>query len=376
MPAPTTAAAGWLGVVRGTTDSTAPLPPATATATVVEPAATLLVTGADTSAGAFFPAERRGIRAWSPRVRWSVAISIVLLIAVVAGSVLIARSISANNLAAQELTAAVAELEAAESLAEEPEAVLATTVASYDDTVELARATADSAAPPLVAVAGMTAQPLLDASSAALAALVAQLDAASFEDPPEAYEREEIDLAEIAQVESATQTATDHAERVTTAIREVSAAQTALQEKLNALRIAQVTLGASLPETAVLIVGENRRALQSFRDAVIAAAAAVGAAQSVGRIGRRRTARLRRSRQRAARRPGARRQWHAADAADAACEPRAAADADHRPRAATRTRAGTGARAGPRRPTRRRRRPLRRVIAGRLARALASASMS
>ena len=282
--AQTAAAAGWLGIVGGNDSATVP-PPIVAATAVDEPSAVLPATAVDTSAGAFFPAERRGIRGWTPRVRWSVAISIVLLIAVVAGSVLIARSIAANNLAAQELAAAVAELEAAEALAVEPESALATTIESYDATVELARATADSAAPPLAAVAGMTAQPPLDASNAALAALVAQLDATSLEDPPEPYEREEIDLTDITEVEAATQTAANHAERVTTAIREVGAAQVALQEKLDALRAAQVALGASLPETAALIAGENPRALQSFRDAVTAAAAAVGAAQTAGGSG-------------------------------------------------------------------------------------------
>lgn len=63
------------------------------------------------------------------------------------------------------------------------------------------------------------------------------------------------------------------------------ATQAALQEKLDALRAAQMTLGASLPETAVLIVGENRRALQTFRDAVIAASVAVPAAQNAGGSG-------------------------------------------------------------------------------------------
>jgi hypothetical protein len=236
-------------------------------------------------AGSFSPAPRRGIRAWSSKVRWSVAVSIVLLIGVVAASVLIAQNVAANNLAAQELAAAVAELEAAEEAATQPQSLLDDAVAEYEDTVDIAQATADNAGPPLAAIAGMAPQPLLDASNAALAALVAQLAASSIGDLPEPYERGDVDLTDIDAVQGATAAAEEHATRVITATREVRAAQAALQEKLDALRAAQVPLGASLPEAAALIVEENRRALQSFKDAVIATAAAVPNAQNAGGSG-------------------------------------------------------------------------------------------
>ena len=54
-----------------------------------------------TPAGAFFPAQRRGLFAWSKRVRWSVAASVVLLAAVVAGSVILAQTLAANTRAAE-----------------------------------------------------------------------------------------------------------------------------------------------------------------------------------------------------------------------------------------------------------------------------------
>jgi hypothetical protein len=235
--------------------------------------------------GSFSPAPRRGIRAWSSKVRWSVAVSIVLLIGVVAASLLIAQNVAANNLAAQELAAAVAELEAAEEAATQPQSLLEDAVAEYEDTVDIAQATADNAGPPLAAVAGMAPQPLLDASNAALAALVAQLAASSIGDLPEPYERGDVDLTDIDAVQGATAAAEEHATRVITATREVRAAQAALQEKLEALRAAQVALGASLPEAAALIVEENRRALQSFKDAVIATATAVPTAQNAGGSG-------------------------------------------------------------------------------------------
>jgi hypothetical protein len=214
-----------------------------------------------------------------------VAVSIVLLIGVVVASVVIAQTISANNVAARELAAAVADLEAAEETATQPQSVLDAAVKKYDETVEMARATADSAGPPLAAIAGMAAQPLLDASNATLAALVAQLDASTLDDMPEPYERGDVDVTDIEEVRAATTIAEDHADLVTTATREVTTAQAALQEKLDALRAAQVVLGGSLPETAVVIVGENPDALQSFRDAVIAASVAVPAAQNAGGSG-------------------------------------------------------------------------------------------
>jgi hypothetical protein len=241
-------------------------------------------TGPATS-GSFFPAKRRGIGGWSSKIRWSVAVSIVLLIGVVVASVVIAQTISANNVAARELAAAVADLEAAEETATQPQSVLDAAVKKYDETVESARVTADSAGPPLAAIAGMAAQPLLDASNATLAALVAELDASTVDDPPEPYQRGDVDVTDIEEVRAATTIADDHAELVATATREVAAAQAALQEKLDALRAAQVVLGGSLPETAVVIVGENQDALQSFRDAVIAASVAVPAAQNAGGSG-------------------------------------------------------------------------------------------
>ena len=214
------------------------------------------------------------------------AVSIVLLIGVVVASVVIAQSISANNVAARELAAAVADLEAAEETATQPQSVLDAAVKKYDDTVESARATADSAGPPLAAIPGMAAQPLLDASNAALAALVAQLDASTLDDPPEPYERGDVDVTRHRRGAGGDdRSPTTTRSCVTTATREVTAAQAALQEKLDALRAAQVALGASLPETAVVIVGENPDALQSFRDAVIAASVAVPAAQNAGGSG-------------------------------------------------------------------------------------------
>ncbi len=239
----------------------------------------------DPAAGSFSPTEKRGVRAWSRRVRWSVAISIVLLAGVVAGSILIAQTVAANSREAQELSAAVADLEAAEAAATEPEFALQEAIGIYDDTVELAQTTADSAGPPLAAVAGMTDETLLTASNTALADLVAQLAVDTAFETPAAYERGDVDLTDLGAIAAATEAAEAHATAVTAATDEVRLAQAALQQKLDALRAAQVALGASLPATAEVIAAENPRAEQSFRDAVIAAAAAVPAAQNAGGSG-------------------------------------------------------------------------------------------
>lgn len=239
----------------------------------------------DPSAGSFSPTEKRGVRAWSKKVRWSVAISIVLLAGVVAGSILIAQTVAANSREAQELSAAVADLEAAEAAATEPEFALQEAIGIYDDTVELAQATADSAGPPLAAVAGMTDETLLTASNTALADLVAQLAVDTAFEAPAEYERGDVALTDLDAIAAATERAEAHATAVTAATDRVRLAQAALQQKLDALRAAQVALGASLPATAEVIAAENRRAEQSFRDAVIAAAAAVPAAQNAGGSG-------------------------------------------------------------------------------------------
>ncbi len=239
----------------------------------------------DPSAGSFSPTEKRGVRAWSRKVRWSVAISIVLLAGVVAGSILIAQTVAANSREAQELSAAVADLEAAEEAATEPEFALQEAIGIFDNTVELAQTTADSAGPPLAAVAGMTDETLLTASNTALADLVAQLAVDTAFETPAAYERGDVDLTDLDAIAAATEAAEAHATAVTAATDEVRLAQAALQQKLDALRAAQVALGASLPATAEVIAAENPRAEQSFRDAVIAAAAAVPAAQNAGGSG-------------------------------------------------------------------------------------------
>ena len=238
-----------------------------------------------TPAGAFFPAQRRGLFAWSKRVRWSVAASVVLLAAVVAGSVILAQTLAANTRAAESLAAAVAELESAEARATEPYALMEDAIAEYDAAVVSSRAVADSAGPPLAAVAGMTDEAALAAANAALAALIAQLDTTTLAAPPAAYARGDLDVTDIDAVTSAAQKADDRAQEITAATREARAAQAALLEKVDALKVAQVALGSSLPATADIIAGQNPRAEQSFREAVTAAARAVVDAQAAGGSG-------------------------------------------------------------------------------------------
>ena len=132
--------------------------------------------------------------------------------------------------------------------------------ADYEVTAASARAVAESAAPALAAVAGMTEEAPLAAANAALGELTAILDDPTLSDPPPPYERGDVDMADLDEIAAATQEAENYAERVTAATREVSAARTALVEKLTALTAAQVALGSSIPATAVAIVDENFRA--------------------------------------------------------------------------------------------------------------------
>ena len=161
-----------------------------------------------------------------------------VLLVLVAGSIWIARTISENNLAAQELAAAVDELEAAEASATEPQSVLDAAIVEYEATVELARATADSAGPPLAAVAGMAPQPALDASNAALAALIAELDTSSLGETRDPYERGDVDMGDIASgwaTEAAAQpeTGTATVTRVVIPVHELSAMPKASQRLLD-----------------------------------------------------------------------------------------------------------------------------------------------
>ena len=159
------ARARWLDIIGVAPGTKTAMPAAVAARAMAEPTAGLRATSNSAPAGSSPSAERRGMRGWSSRVRWSVAVAIVLLIVVVVGSVTIAQTVAADNLAdnvaAQELAAAVADLEAAEESAADPQPVLDEAVTQYEDTVAIAQATADSAAPPLAAVAGMAAQPVL-----------------------------------------------------------------------------------------------------------------------------------------------------------------------------------------------------------------------
>ena len=259
--------------------------PAATTAAYAPPAAATEDETFIGSTGSFQPARRRGVFAWSKRVRWSVAASVVLLVAVVVASVMLAQTLAANDRAAQAVAASVAELESAEADATEPYGLMEAAIAEYDAAVLSARAAADGAAPALASVAGMADETALAAANAALAALVAQLDTTTPAAPPGPYERGDVDMTDVDELAAATQTATNRAERIATATREWRAAKAALAEKVAALTAAQVALGSSLPATAVIIVDANQQAEQSFRDAVIAASVAVGAAQAAGGSG-------------------------------------------------------------------------------------------
>ena len=194
--------------------------PAATTAAYAPPAAATEDETLIGSTGSFQPARRRGVFAWSKRVRWSVAASVVLLVAVVVASVMLAQTLAANDRAAQAVAASVAELESAEADATEPYGLMEAAIAEYDAAVLSARAAADGAAPALASVAGMADETALAAANAALAALVAQLDTTTPAAPPGPYERGDVDMTDVDELAAATQTATNRAERIATATRE------------------------------------------------------------------------------------------------------------------------------------------------------------
>ena len=181
--------------------------PAATTAAYAPPAAATEDETLIGSTGSFQPARRRGVFAWSKRVRWSVAASVVLLVAVVVASVMLAQTLAANDRAAQAVAASVAELESAEADATEPYGLMEAAIAEYDAAVLSARAAADGAAPALASVAGMADETALAAANAALAALVAQLDTTTPAAPPGPYERGDVDMTDVDELAAATQTA-------------------------------------------------------------------------------------------------------------------------------------------------------------------------
>lgn len=234
--------------------------------------------------GTFAPA-RRGLRGTlfgsRSRAAVSVAASIVLVAALVVGAAFVAQNLAASARLAEARNA----LESAEGAIGAPAESLDAAFTQYDETLLAAHAAADSATPAFAAVAGMADPAALDAANVALAALVAALDQPAPAPQPEPYERGDVEPSDIDGLTAAADDARDYAEDVDAAKIEVDAAQDELTLRLAALTDARVALGASLPATAAAIAGENPKADQSFRDAVIAAAAAVGSAQAAGGSG-------------------------------------------------------------------------------------------
>ena len=249
---------------------------------VVEPRT---VTPMQPHKGTFGPASSRtGVRRvlFGSRARTAVSViaSVVLVAAIVGGAGYAAQSIAAQN----RLVAAQTALEAAEAAIEGPATTLDTAFADYEASKVAARAMADETTPSLAAVAGMTDQSALDAANAALAELVAALDADGPPAAPAPYEPAAV-TSDPDEVAGAAQSARDYADEVKARIRDVQAVTTGVKGKTAALTVALNALGASLPATAALIAGQYPLAEQSFRDAVVAAAVAVGAAQGAGGSG-------------------------------------------------------------------------------------------
>ena len=268
--------------------------PAATTAAYAPPAAATEDETFIGSTGSFQPARRRGVFAWSKRVRWSVAASVVLLVAVVVASVMFAQTLAANNRAAQAVAASVAELEAAEADATQPYGLMEAAIAEYDAAVLSARAAADGAGAGarIGRGHGRRNRARCGQRRARCARRAARRPRLSPR-PPGPYERGDVDMTDVDEIAAATQTATQPcgADRHGDARMRGPRRPRSL-EKVAALTAAQVALGSSLPATAVIIVGENQRAEQSFRDAVDRRVRRRARGPGGRRLGRCRTARV------------------------------------------------------------------------------------
>lgn len=228
------------------------------------------------------PRHARPRSVWSARRLWAVAASVVLVLALGVGAIIVAQTLAENARIAD----ATAQLDAAVAAVDRAESDLEAALAAYNETVETALAAAVSAEPALAAVEGMAPPEPVAAARTARTDLVAALDSRATPAQPEPYTNPDAaSLDGPTAMAAATQAAQDHVDTLTDTTAETDAAHTAIQVKLDALTQAQVALGAALPTTAAAIVAENPRAEQPFRDAVVAAAAAVGAAQASGGSG-------------------------------------------------------------------------------------------
>jgi hypothetical protein len=230
-----------------------------------------------------FASMPRGLRAWSKGTWWAVGTSIALVAVLVGASVYVAQ-VRAQE--AAELRVAVTEFEEAVDAADDPVAAMDAAYAEYEAAAAAARLAADSAAPSLAAVVGISDQAVLDAATAANNALIGLLDSTTLPDRPADYTPPDVaTILEVGAAEKATAAAKEYSDDVSEATAQVAAATTAVTQQLAALADAQRTLGATLPATADVITAENRLARQSFRDDVLTAAAAAGAAQAAGGSG-------------------------------------------------------------------------------------------
>ena len=230
-----------------------------------------------------FASTPRGMRAWSKGTWWAVGTAVVLILALVGGSIYVSQLLQAQ---AAQLETATAEFEAAADAADNPVPAMEAAYAEYDTAAAAARAAADSAAPALAAVAGMSDQAALDAANAAAGAIIPLLDSTTLPERPAVYTAPEAaSFDDLQAAESATADARGYSADVTAVTEEVKAATAAVTQHVTALTEAQRALGATLPATAEAIAADNDLAWQEFRDGVIAAAAAVGSAQSAGASG-------------------------------------------------------------------------------------------
>ncbi|MGN6218380.1 MAG: hypothetical protein ACTHNQ_02665 [Microbacterium sp.] len=241
------------------------------------------VVGAGSPLQGHFASTPRGVRAWRKGVWWAIGSSVVLVGALVGAAAYVAQITAAQE---AELAAAIADVEEAADDAGPPVSAMDAAYADYETKAAAARGAAESAGAALSAVGGMADQPTLDAATSAQGALVALLDSAVLPEHPEEYSPPRAEtIDDVTEAKAAVAQAHRYVTAVEDATAQVIAATAALAQQATVLADAQRALGASLPATAESINEQNPRALESFRDAVTNAAAAVGAAQAAGGSG-------------------------------------------------------------------------------------------
>lgn len=218
-------------------------------------------------------------RAFGDRRRWiGVGVAVIAVAALVSAAVIGVQSLTSRDRAAEALSA----LNIEETALTDAQARATSARDDHAAALAAARDAADSAAPALAAVAGMSDEALRGEAEAEAAVLTALLDEQELAAAPAAYDRGDLDRTDAAAISAAAAAAAAETRDLDQQTAAAAAARRLVERSLAALTAAQHALGESLPATAAALVEENDIAEQGLREAVVDAAAAVGAAHAAG----------------------------------------------------------------------------------------------